>query len=313
MAAALGSIATSILPIVCIPLLSMLTQLLASSLAAFGSRLNLKKEQMEAFLLRWFVLLAVGAILSDLVTHMLPELGQDASHNAAELLFAAFAGSYVLERFAQWALLDDAPASSTAHGHSHNGADRGGRKHRGCAGGKDHPHSKKDEKETAAEATKGAVAWVCLVTDTIHNAMDGLGIGVVTLQVAAKLTVPGLAGVWGGLSPTILAIVIHELSHEIADFAVLRSAGWSTTAIIKSQLMTAMSNFVVAVGTVVVGGSHPWLQATMEPVVAGAFLYLAFVLLREATNVPPSSVHELGADVLALGLGFAMVVACHVH
>jgi zinc and cadmium transporter len=99
--------------------------------------------------------------------------------------------------------------------------------------------------------------------DTIHNFIDGVAIA------AAYLTSPGL-----GLT-LALSTFLHETPHEIGDFGVLVSRGWS-------RKKTFIANFFSALATIPGAlvvfylfpnageGSVAWLLA----VAAGIFLYL---------------------------------------
>jgi zinc and cadmium transporter len=99
--------------------------------------------------------------------------------------------------------------------------------------------------------------------DTIHNFIDGVAIA------AAYLVSPGL-----GLTVT-LSTFLHETPHEIGDFGVLISRGWSRKKTFITNLLSALATIP---GALVVfylfpnasEGSVAWLLA----VAAGVFLYL---------------------------------------
>lgn len=99
--------------------------------------------------------------------------------------------------------------------------------------------------------------------DTIHNFIDGVAIA------AAYLTSPGL-----GLT-VALSTFLHETPHEIGDFGVLVSRGWSRKKTFIANLLSAL---VTIPGALLVfylfpnanEGSVSWLLA----VSAGTFLYL---------------------------------------
>lgn len=76
-----------------------------------------------------------------------------------------------------------------------------------------------------------------------------------------------------GLS-TCLAILFHEIPHELGDFAVLRGAGFSHCGVL---LLNSISSFCAMVAFLIIAALEPdeqvrqWIFA----VVAGVFLYIA--------------------------------------
>lgn len=113
----------------------------------------------------------------------------------------------------------------------------------------------------------GASGTLVLVSDGIHKLMDG------TVVIAAFLTDP-----WLGLS-TALAIIAHEIPHELSAIAILLNAGYrrrrafllklcSSAAIIPAGLIALfwMESAVAA---------RPWVLT----VAAAMFLYLALATL----------------------------------
>ena len=55
-----------------------------------------------------------------------------------------------------------------------------------------------------------SVAWMILIGDGVHNFMDGVAIGGVFSQ-------PFPDGLYGGIM-TSIAILIHEIPHELGEF-----------------------------------------------------------------------------------------------
>lgn len=117
--------------------------------------------------------------------------------------------------------------------------------------------------EEHAETLQKSSIPLVLFGDTIHNFIDGVAIA------AAYLTSPGL-----GLT-LALSTFLHETPHEIGDFGVLVSRGWS-------RKKTFIANFLSALATIPGAlvvfylfpnaneGSVSWLLA----IAAGIFLYL---------------------------------------
>lgn len=101
------------------------------------------------------------------------------------------------------------------------------------------------------------------IGDTIHNFIDGVVIG------ATFLTNPSLGLI------TTLAVSLHEIPHEMADFAVMLSAGWSKTKTIIVNVLSALISLVGALGVYALGNRiHQWIPFLMS-FAGGMFIYLA--------------------------------------
>lgn len=154
---------------------------------------------------------------------------------------------------------------------------------------------KKGEKEEEHKHDSMEVAgYLNLAADFTHNFTDGLAIGA-----------SYLAGNSIGIVTTI-TILIHEVPHEIGDFAILIKSGCSRKKAMFLQLTTAIGalagNVLALLGTS--GESSPWIL----PFTAGGFIYIATVsvipeLLEESTKLWQSL-----KEIFALLLGVFMMV-----
>jgi zinc and cadmium transporter len=107
------------------------------------------------------------------------------------------------------------------------------------------------------------VAYLSLIGDGIHNFIDGVIIG------GAFLISNSL-----GIAVTI-AIVAHEIPHELADFTILLHSGFSNT---KALLYNFLSATTAILGTVLVlimsTAAHSFIPYLIS-FGAGNFLYIA--------------------------------------
>ncbi|NXX06665.1 S39AA protein, partial [Larus smithsonianus] len=77
-----------------------------------------------------------------------------------------------------------------------------------------------------------------------------------------------------GLS-TALAVLCHELPHELGDLAVLLRAGTAPRAILLLNLLSALLSGLGAAAGAAVGQSAAHLTPWILTVTAGLFLYVA--------------------------------------
>ncbi|KAJ3372915.1 hypothetical protein GGF31_001452 [Allomyces arbusculus] len=108
------------------------------------------------------------------------------------------------------------------------------------------------------------VAWLIMFGDAVHNSLDGVAIGV------------SFASSWRlGVSTTI-AILLHELPHELGDYAVLLTSGipkWR--AALYNAACNATSFVGVAVGIGLYKAISEDAQAWVLAFTAGGFLYIS--------------------------------------
>ncbi|KAM8716474.1 hypothetical protein ACLKA7_003364 [Drosophila subpalustris] len=153
--------------------------------------------------------------------------------------------------------------------------------------------AKKDDDEGEVEIS----GYLNLAADFAHNFTDGLAIGA-----------SYLAGNSIGIVTTI-TILLHEVPHEIGDFAILIKSGCSRRKAMLLQLVTALGALA---GTALAllgagssdGSSAPWVL----PFTAGGFIYIATVsvlpeLLEESTKLKQSL-----KEIVALLTGVALMI-----
>lgn len=182
----------------------------------------------EVFLRKYifiFISLAVGALLGDAFIHLIPEaLNSLASPVwASMLIIVGIILFFILEKFLHW------------HHHDVNGVHT-----------QVHP-----------------VGKLVLVSDGVHNLIDGIIIGV---SFMASIPV-GIA--------TTIAVVLHEIPQEVGDFTVLLHAGYAKKRALWLNFVSALS----AVGGVLIafamGAAGEHIALWMLPVAAGGFIYIA--------------------------------------
>ena len=174
--------------------------------------------------------------------------------------------------------------SHKSHGHSH------GHTYKTSREKAHHDHHKKHEKEINDVKL---IAWMVLMGDGLHNFADGLAIGA---SFASSLTTGKLKIIhvpyceqiymkflFQGFG-TAIAVLCHELPHEIGDFAVLRKAGVSLKrALVFNVVSALLCIFGVLVGLLV--GGLMFLTNFTFLFIAGTFLYISLVdMVRSFLN-----------------------------
>ncbi|XP_019511847.1 PREDICTED: zinc transporter ZIP13 isoform X6 [Hipposideros armiger] len=152
-----------------------------------------------------------------------------------------------------------------------------------------------DSKEQ--ERTSQVSGYLNLLANTIDNFTHGLA-------VAASFLVSKKIGLL-----TTMAILLHEIPHEVGDFAILLRAGFDRWSAAKLQLSTALGGLLGACFAICTQ-SPKGVEETMAcilPFTSGGFLYIALV------NVLPDLLEEDDPwrslqQVLLLCMGIVVMV-----
>lgn len=195
---------------------------LMSALSLIGALVLLFKEKILKILVIPLVAFSAGALLGGGLLHLIPEAISETGNMTAVMLWT-IAGFLVFLVLEQF-----------IHWH--------------------HCHRLPSEH-------KHPVTYLILISDAIHNFLDGLAIG------AAFLVNPGL-----GIAAS-LAIAAHEIPQELGDFGILIHGGWKKTRALWFNFLSGL--------TMVLGGLLAWLMAGnveiiyLLPFAAGNFIYIA--------------------------------------
>lgn len=186
--------------------------------------------------------------------------------------------------------------------------------------GHSHGHSH-SSKETPSNEVKPSV-YLNLISDFTHNITDGLAI-------ASSFYISKNVG-----CTTAIATFMHEIPHEVGDFALLIQGGFSKWQAMNSQFITALGAYLgTFIGialqermngmdiTIGGGGNDLWgsgvnLADLTLPFTAGGFLYISFSVIPELLELEEGSsrvveVKRLLAQVfwMFVGIGLMVVIA----
>jgi zinc and cadmium transporter len=140
-----------------------------------------------------------------------------------------------------------------------------------------------------------ATPWALLGSDALHNFGDGIAIA------AAFVASPRLGLV------TSLAVLVHEVPQEVADYAILRAAKLgkrrSLFALVLVQLTAGLG-----AAAALLGARFDGINGTVLAIAAGTFIYIACVeLLPDVLRRGPR--HDRVSALGALAAGIAVVAA----
>jgi solute carrier family 39 (zinc transporter), member 7 len=227
--------------------------------------------------------MAAGGLIGDVFLHTLPHAENMERDNVGLWVIAGFVLFLVADIIMRWA--------DPSHGHSHE-------------------EDKKDEKDEAPkEFHMTPKMFLNLTGDALHNFTDGLAIGasfsIQSTHFLEEATMIQLMSSRGGLAT--VSILLHELPHELGDFATLVKAGCSKSQAILLQFMTAgaaLAGAVVGVFAVEGYGGERLLYVT-----AGGFVYLACVTILPEVLDERASLQFRLAQVMCFCSGVAFLYA----
>lgn len=135
--------------------------------------------------------------------------------------------------------------------------------------------------------------------DALHNFIDGFAIG-------AAFLLSNEAGVL-----TAIAVGLHELPKEMADFTIYLRSGYSN---LKTILLNLTSSMVAVIGGLTVYFSRGWIinyEGYLLAVTAGMFLFIALADLipemHESMEVEHGKNKAVWLLVFAFGLGVGLI------
>ncbi len=186
--------------------------------------LSLREDILKKYVFI-FMSLAVGALLGDAFIHLIPEAFENSSNGllVSLLVIAGILTFFILEKFLHW---------------HHHGEDK-------------------------EEAHIHPVGQLVLLSDGIHNLIDGVIIG-----AAFLVSVPlGIA--------TTIAVILHEIPQEIGDFAVLLHSGYSKIRALWLNFLSALFAFAGVAIALLLGEFAESFTSWFLPFAAGGFIYIA--------------------------------------
>lgn len=275
---------------------ALISSVLVAAAGVFPLLLNpcLRMDSPKnGFLMRAMLNFAVGGLLGDVFLHLLPEAWGPASGSPGDWKI----GGWVLMGLMSFLLVEKLANCTTSEPAVTSGSVKDKEIMKNgevLKNGRIRKPSTLNEEEAEKAEEENNIdirGYLNLVANCTDNFTHGLAI-------AASYVVSPAVGML-----TTLAILCHEVPHEVGDFAILLSSGFSIWSAAKAQLLTAtgcMIGVVAGLTAEQLSSASSWLL----PFTAGGFLYIALVsiipqLLSEETDIK-SSIIEL--FVLVLGV-----------
>ncbi|KAF4033368.1 ZIP Zinc transporter [Phytophthora infestans] len=295
--------------------------------------LGIGNQEKQQPLLRVFLSFAAGGLLGDALLHLLPHSLAEGgghshdheghnhdhdheghSHSMADLdvwlwTLAGILTFFMLEKFVR-------AQTGSGHGHSHGHAhpsppvQNGGaspasskttiaRKRTVFKEDKDEAGMPEEEPMVLKEPGKKPIAaagFLNLAADFSHNFTDGLAIGATFLRGTG----------W----TTTVAMLLHELPHEIGDFAILIQSGFTRREAMITQLLTAIGAMIGTIIGLLMEGAGDSSSVWISPFTAGGFIYIA------CTSVMPELLEDCSlaqslkeAGAMCAGIGLMTLIA----
>jgi zinc and cadmium transporter len=142
------------------------------------------------------------------------------------------------------------------------------------------------------------VGYMNLLADAVHNLIDGMIIGASYL-----ISLPvGIA--------TTMAVIFHEIPHELGNFFVLLYAGFSKTNALFFNFMTGIFAILGTMIALLVGARVENFAVVMLPLAAGGFIYIAGSdLVPELNKEVELSKSLVQLVAIATGVGLMLLLA----
>ncbi|KAJ1368064.1 hypothetical protein KIN20_029122 [Parelaphostrongylus tenuis] len=270
------------------------------------------------------VLLAFGSggLLGDAFLHLIPHATPSSSHSHSHSALHhtehthephdMSVGAWVLAGITTFLLVEKVvriirgeAGHSHSHSHSHSTASKKKAKHSDDESDETSEsvvHSRKEDTSLHATRQKSegvkVAAYLNLVADFAHNFTDGLAIG-------ASFVAGTTVGV-----VTMMTVLVHEVPHEIGDFAILIQSGYSKKRAMAIQLVTALGALSGCAVSLWAGDPSALAEAAASswilPFTAGGFIYIATVSVLPDL-LENSTTGQSFREILAILTGILMM------
>lgn len=215
---------------------TIVSVIIVSLVSLVGVVTLLWKGKLEKILLL-LVSLSAGTLFGGAFLHLLPEAveTQGFTLSVSLLVLLGVLVFFLIEMFVHWHHCHIYDEDTVTHIRAH----------------KSHP------------TVIAHIGTLNLVGDALHNFLDGL---VIAGSYLVSLPV-GIA--------TTIAVIMHEVPQEIADFGVLLYSGFTKKKALLLNFLSAAVAIIGAVVGLIIGSKSAMFTQFILPFAAGGFLYIA--------------------------------------
>lgn len=142
-----------------------------------------------------------------------------------------------------------------------------------------------------------SITYMVLVGDAFHNFIDGI-------IIAASYILSIETGI-----ATTLAVMFHEIPHELGNFSILLHGGFSRAKALVLNSLSALAAIFGAILTLWLGSLVQNIQIILIPIAAGTFIYIAGSDLVPELHKHSDNLTRSFIQLLAFLLGIAIMAA----
>ncbi|TLU86206.1 MAG: ZIP family metal transporter [Chlorobium sp.] len=136
--------------------------------------------------------------------------------------------------------------------------------------------------DVECEEKKDSFSYVILLGEAVHNFIDGM-----IIAASYLVNIPlGIA--------TTLAVVSHEIPHEVGDFASMLYGGFSRTKALLYNVLAGLAAILGAVFVLVLKIDAIGTTTFLIPFAAGSFIYVAIADIIPELHKTTRPMHSLG-------------------
>lgn len=158
-----------------------------------------------------------------------------------------------------------------------------------------------DDRKLAESPSNLVFGYLNLFSDGVHNFTDGMALGSAFL----------LYGSVGGWSRTLF-LLAHELPQEIGDFGILVRSGFSVSAALSFNFLSALAA-LAGTALALLWGQDPGQSSLIEGFTAGGFIYIAVAGVLAEMNSGSSSLRSTAIQLTSLILGMTVALGISLY
>ncbi|GMM30360.1 Zn(2+) transporter [Martiniozyma asiatica (nom. inval.)] len=193
--------------------------------------------------------MATGALLADICGHSIPEMFENVNDKEFLHLFVAILAGFFIFQLIANSLSHAHDDHGHSHGHSHSDN-----------------HADTDKIKVDDSNNDHSNAYVNIIGEFIHHLTDALAL-------TSSFYISRQSG-----TSTFFASLLHELPHEVGEFALLLKQGLTKKQAIKGKFIAIIGSYV---GTFI----GIWFQSMeikwLNPVATGGLLFIVWGVVKD--------------------------------